>query len=275
MWQKVIGGLVSGVLLVGLVFGLLQRTVLEAVSAPLLALAGIAVQVVLWLVFVPVSFLLNLFFNLLISFFNRLKERFESGELPPEPQLESRTEPPELPDAEEAFEELPPLFSFVIQVIEWLVVAIVVLVLIYLLTKVLRRAYYRLIRESSGIRESVAGEADPMMDIAKLLLKLMPHWARKRRRGAQFTLPDGPQGVVDVLRIYYDLLTVAEKRGVRRLPHETPTEFQDSLVTIFPQDLVRLTTESFNRALYGYHPATADQISLMRSSVKGLTTGPA
>jgi hypothetical protein len=78
---------------------------------------------------------------------------------------------------------------------------------------------------------------------------------------------------VDVLRLYYDLLTLADKRGLRRRSNETATEFQQKLEGLFPRDLVHMTTEAFNRAFYGHHPASGEQIARMRSHMNGLATG--
>ena len=273
-WQKVIGGLVSSVLLVGLFFSLVNKDLLERLSAPLWNLVSTAAQALVWAIVIPIAFVLDLFFNLLISFFSKAREALMRGEMQePRQTGDRRFEPGDFP--EESVEELPPLFEFVIQVIEWVFVGLIVLVLLYLLSKVIRRVFHMLFQEPSGQRESVRDEADPMMDLAKLLLKLIPNWIRRPKRAPGYTLPDGPPGVVEAIRLYYDLLSVAEKRGIPRPPHETASEFQGSLEELFPGDLVRIATEAFNNAFYGHHSAAPDQIASLRSSLRDLATGPA
>ena len=108
------------------------------------------------------------------------------------------------------------------------------------------------------------------MDIAKLMLKLIPDWMGKREGRRAFRLPAGPPGVVDILRMYYDLLALAEDKGYRRRGSQTATEFQGSLERAFPANLVRAVTAAFNRACYGYYPATKEQIAQMRSSLTNI-----
>ena len=73
--------------------------------------------------------------------------------------------------------------------------------------------------------------------------------------------------MVEALRIYYQMVTMAERRGFRRRAHETASEFQATLETVFPRDLVRMATAAFNRAFYGNHPELKERIDQMRTSL--------
>ena len=72
---------------------------------------------------------------------------------------------------------------------------------------------------------------------------------------------------MDALAVYYDMLTAAEGRGLRRAVGVTASEFQTTLEATFPRDLVRTATGTFNRALYGNHPAQHDRIAGMRAQL--------
>ena len=117
--------------------------------------------------------------------------------------------------------------------------------------------------EPDGERDSIRAEADPLYDVARLLFNLLPErW--RRGKGDALSLPEGEPLVVEALRIYYQLLTLAEAKGIARPPWETPVEFQAKLEAIFPHRLVRMATAAFNRACYGYHPSSAEHLSEIR-----------
>ena len=106
----------------------------------------------------------------------------------------------------------------------------------------------------------------------KLLLKLVPGRLIRFRQRERFALPNGPPGVVNALRLYYELLTIAEDKGSVRPRHETPSAFQRTLEGLLPRNLVRMATNAFNRACYGHHPPTDDQAAQMRLSIRNIKT---
>ena len=79
---------------------------------------------------------------------------------------------------------------------------------------------------------------------------------------------------MDALAFYYDLLTAAEGRGLRRATGVTPSEFETTLEAAFPRGLVRAATGAFNRALYGNHPAHGDHIAGMRAELDAAMSEP-
>ena len=100
----------------------------------------------------------------------------------------------------------------------------------------------------------------------KLLIGLLPS---RLRRGPDRTipLPDGEPGIVEALRIYYDILTLAEAKGVVRSPSETPVEFQSKLEQIFAPRLVQMATSAFVRACYGYRASLEEHLTELRLHV--------
>ena len=264
-WPRVITGLVSTILLIGLAFSVLQKGLLASVSAPLVALLDAAMKAILWAIIIPLAYALNVFVELLLKLFDRPVEE-EPGQAAERVRLLERQIGLRAQAAEEA-EEGAGLFYFIVQVVEWVVLALFALLLLYLIYRALRRLWTRAMGPTAGRHESVREDANPASDLARLLLRLIPRWGGKEARQPGFGLPDGPPGVIDVLRIYYELLATAERHGLSRRSHETATEFQEPLEKLFPGDLVRMATEAFNRAIYGHHSASDEEITQMRSSL--------
>ena len=79
--------------------------------------------------------------------------------------------------------------------------------------------------------------------------------------------------MVDVFRIYFAMLVMAEEKGYPRPRTATPVEYQRTLETILPARLVRMATAAFVRACYGHHPAPPEQIEEMRVSLEQLSAG--
>ena len=270
-WPRTIAGLVSGVVLAGLVATLLQRDFLSPVMGALKAL----LLGILWAIFIPIAFVLDAFMNALLGFFDRPfePEISESQEQVRDtfnrfPQALSET----VEEEEQAVETAVNLF----EVAQWALLAVGALLvaglLLYLLVRTSRRSGTSRPEQGPAERESIREGADLASDLARLLWGLTPGWLKGGGRRSGFGLPEGPKGIVEALRIYYALVATAEKRGFRRSPHETATEFQRTLEAVFPRDLVRMSTAAFNRAFYGHHPATEEEIAHMRSSLKGLAS---
>ena len=267
-WPKVIVGVVSAVLALGLVISLLLGGVSSHLSVIMRAAYNGVLFVLIWGVVVPIAFVFNVVIEAAVWSFAWLfrllfGEAQEVVTLTPSPMPLVTSTPSTLLEGIEKQGEP----HIVIQIIGWLLVAAFVLLLFYLLAKGVQRLPGRRPRHVQGHRESIKGNADVAVDLAKLLRNFVPGWLRRRRGRPAFALPEGPRGVVEVLRIYYQLLTAAEERGVGRRSHETVSEFEKRLRDVFPQDLVNMVTKAFDRAFYGHYPASEEQISRLRTSL--------
>jgi hypothetical protein len=273
-WPKAITGIVSIVLLVGLGLGLLRNDLLTSASSTVAGWLFLAVKGLLWGIVVPIAFVLTIFVDAVIAFFSRPYD----PELEPLPSPEPRNAPEstfEGGPVEFVEQEAPGAAFQWIEVIQWVLVAAVTLVVLYFVFKLLVRLARQGKRDTPGDRESVIEDASIGEDIMKLLGRLVPDWMKRRGQRAKASVPHGPSGIVEVLRIYYDLLAMAEAKGFRRRNYQTTIEFQATLQEVFAHDVVRIVTNAFNRAFYGHHPSTDDQIAHMRSSVRGLASGRA
>ena len=84
-------------------------------------------------------------------------------------------------------------------------------------------------------------------------------------------IPDDEAGIVDVFRLYFGMLLLADKGGHPRGLAQTAGEYEQTLEGIFPTGLVRTITAAFNRACYGRHPAPPEQIAEMRTALERLS----
>ena len=108
-------------------------------------------------------------------------------------------------------------------IIGWTILAVIVLVALYLLAMAFRRRRrWRRVAEA-GLRESVIGEADLAYDLTRLLYNMLPRRLKSVRRRRRFNLPEEDPGVVDVFRIYFAMLVMAEEKGLPTTAHSDPS----------------------------------------------------
>jgi hypothetical protein len=266
-WIRVIGGVAGFVVVAGMLFSLLQKSTLTWLSGPLgFILNGIGI-VIFYIFIVPIAFILNFLVGLV---FNLL--RAIAGEPQEEPILLDGIGGTLNALQEGNAEE--PVAAFLLEILKWGGLAVIVAVALLILARAFQRRQRWRQREDENIRESVIEDADPAYDLAKLLYGILPSRLRRRReRKEGLRLPDDDQAIIDVFRIYFGMLVHAEKKGHPRPPSETPTEYQKTLETLLPVDLVRMATFAFIRACYGHHPATTDQITEMRTTLERAVSG--
>ena len=259
-WTRIIGGVVGGIVLVGLVFGILQKSVIDFIAAPLGVLFNALVTVFMYVVVLPIAFVVGYIVLWLFNLFRSLV-----GEPPERPQQEIGAGDFLNDIREQATSSEPSIWG---DVIEWTIVAILALIALALLARGFRRIVRWRRIDEDGEREPIAEEVDPGLDMARLLFDLLPERFRRRRAVTGLRLPDDEQDIVDVFRIYFGMLTIAEARGFRRASNQTPREYRPSLARVFPSRIARMATEAFNRACYGRRPASREQIDEMREIVE-------
>ena len=261
-WLKVIGGSVAVVVGAGLLVSLLQRGALEFIARPLAWLADGLVTVILYVVLLPLIFI----FSLLASGLLELLRRFAAE--PPEEESRAPIEGFQgmMEGLREQAESSDP--SIWVDMLGWAALgAIAVVLLIFLARAFRRRMRWRRV-DREGERESVSEDVDPALDIARLLMGLVPDRLRRRRAGRGLRLPDDERGVVEVFRLYFGMLSAAAAKGMPRAENETPTEYQATLARVFPASLARAATAAFNRACYGREPTSDERIAEMRREME-------
>ena len=254
IWARVIGGVVGVILLAGLLFSLLQRDSLAVVAEPFLLLLRAAAIAFFYVFIIPAAFIIDRVAALL-----RPLLRGEAVDLQSEPGF-----------GEQFLEAARPGSESASNALEWIVLGVVILVAVVILARAFRRRSRRRFVWVEGIRESVREDADAGHDLMELAWGLIPQRFRRRKRRRRAPVPDGEPGVVEALKLYYRMLSVAGSRGSARASSETPLEFQGTLGRIFPVGLARLATEAFNRARYGRHAATSGQLDAIRGQLEDL-----
>ena len=265
-WPKAIGATVAGITTFGLLVALVNRGVLSFLSKPATAALEALARGVLWGIIAPIAFVFDVVVGWLISLlgiFRGEREQPQEEEINPEIQGFLETLQEEQAAASEGF-------ATVLQIIEWALVAIVVIIVLLILGRAFRRVLRGRDRGTEGRRDSMAQDANPVGDVAKLALRLVPDVLKRPQRKG-YRVPDGPPGIVEAFRLYYDLLDTAEEQGITRRKYDTPTEFQGRLERTFPADVVRPSTESFNLAIYADVPADRSMIRRLRQGLRDAT----
>ena len=265
-WPKAIGATVAAITAFGLLVALINRGVLTFLSKPATAALEALARGVLWGIIAPIAFVFDVVVGWLISLlgiFRGEQEQPQEEEINPEIQGFLETLQEEQAAASEGF-------ATVLQIIEWALVAIVVVIVLLILGRAFRRVLRGRDRGTEGRRDSMAQDANPVGDVAKLALRLVPDVLKRPQRKG-YRVPDGPPGIVEAFRLYYDLLDTAEEQGITRRKYDTPTEFQGRLEGTFPSDVVRPSTETFNLAIYADVPADRSSIGRLRQSLKDAT----
>ena len=263
----------SIVLTLGVAFSLLSKGVLSSISGPASSLLGKVAAVIFWAIVVPIGTLFNLAIAAFLKFFSRpFDPEMESSEITVE-EIREGVQQNALEEAELAEEGVQTGYALLLQIIEWGVISILGAITLVVAVFLFSRAYRRMLKPPDGKdgpdRESVREDADPLSDLGGLLSKLGMRWTR-RRKHEDMPLPDGPPGIVEPMRLYYQMLDAAERRGVARLPHQTTQEHRGPLSRLFPTDIVAAVTHAFDRAFYGNHPADANRLDEISRSVEGL-----
>ncbi|MCY4430735.1 MAG: DUF4129 domain-containing protein [Rhodospirillales bacterium] len=271
-WPKVIGLAVVGVLVVGGMFGFLQQEFVAWVTSPIRFVFSRVVEGLLLIVSAPIVLVLEGVNSVIAAVFSR---PFEIDMAP-----EATVTPTPTPGPSQDFGpttgggpdvKAPWFLVFITQFVRYgLVVATVVVVSIFLY--VLARKLAKKLRkgDDESDRESILDEMNFASDIGDLFSDFMSN-VRDLFKGAGrkvFRLPEGPPGVVEALRLYYQMLTTAEQNEVPRPEHYTPNEFRRDLRRVFPNELVEPATEAFNRAQYGDIPTESEEITKMRASFR-------
>lgn len=263
-WPRIISAVVGLVIVAGLLFSFLGQRPLNFIAAPIKLLLDAVITVFLVVVVIPMAYVMEIVLTALFRLFAKL---FGGGE-------------PEELELTEGIGELLSQFrdeaadtgqSMIVQVIEWSVLAVVVLVVLYVLSRAFRRRIRWLRIDQEGARESLSEDVDPAVDLARLLLNLVPDRFRKRKAEYRLQLPDDESEIVDVFRVYFGMLMLAEDRGRHRRASQTPTEYQTSLERVFPRNVVQQVTAAFNRACYGHQPASRAEIDEMRGALEQAT----
>ena len=260
-WPRTIGSLVSAMVIIGVVFALLESVLRTVISRGAQSTGGLLLDRVVtplaiaitYPVIAVMTFIFSLFGDPDTARFGDMGDasaRFEGGVLSGDTGVSGR----------------PMLFD----VLVWAVVAVVIAIALYFIASSLSRRVRRRPPDVQGPRGSVVGDPEPTGGLTNLLFGLLPASLRKRWSMRPYKLPGAEPLVVEALRIYYGILTLAEARGVRREPSETPAELEKRLGSMFPQQLVRMATAAFERACYGDRAPSEAQIAEMRAGLEEL-----
>lgn len=273
-WLKVISVIVSVVLSVGVMISVIHKIITSFLSGQFDS-AGSVIEWVLFIVISPIVFIFELFNKGLMQFFSRDFDPVAAGleentsfEERPEQATSSGTQSSYSPSSDEVSIQTGIDWGDVVGVLTIAFIAVLILVIVFLLAMVIKRGMGVLTENYEGDAESLKGDSNAVVDLAKLLAGLLPRFGFGSKGSDGLRLPDGPPGVVEAIKLYYELLTVGEKNGFPRPIGKTAHEFQGVLEQIIPKNLVSSVTNAFSQALYGRIPAPDSQLDQMKLDMK-------
>ena len=141
---------------------------------------------------------------------------------------------------------------WVLRFLSWVGVFLAISGVAYMLWKSFARRTRTGRDEEGEERERLEVEGDFGEDLAEALASLIGRFGRRRQRGAALPTgdPNDPRAVA--LGAYQSLLVLAADGGIKRLPWQTPEEFEKSLRVRYGPAEVGLLTRAFTRARYGF-----------------------
>ena len=261
-WIRVIVGIVASVVALGALLSLVRSEMLSPARAVVGFIYDILITVVIWVIVIPSSYFVELFLRflgLLVNLFSRGDDEQEPFQGPVELAQQFR----------DTTGEPGGTASILLTSIQWLFIALLILLALYILGMGLRRRFWIPQGESEVPRESIRGEAVPAQDLTDLLIGLIPaRWRGSGRRS--YRVPLGERGITEVFQIYFRLLSLAGLQGSLRPAWETPIEYEGALQSLFLDVSLQPITSAFNRACYGRIPSSDGEIRHMRGIVDGL-----
>ena len=140
--------------------------------------------------------------------------------------------------------------------------------LIYLLFRVFafarRHAHHGYTGYRTERHESIRGDAAALSDFLRLVRTLFPGSSKPDDIGRTV---HGEPGVVEVIGLYYDLLSHATLRGFAFVPAATPLERIETLEEFLPAAPVAEITRRFVAACYGQEGSDALSIAALRAQL--------
>ena len=128
-----------------------------------------------------------------------------------------------------------------------------------------RHAHHRDTGYRTERHESIKGDAAALSDFLRLVRTLFPGSTKSDEIGRT---AHGEPGVVEVIGLYYDLLSHASLRGFTFIPAATPLERVDALKELLPAAPVAEITRRFVAACYGRECSDAPAIAALRERLE-------
>ena len=242
-WARMIAVSVFVIMGLGLLLGLLGGLYGSGGVRLLYAGWGLAVDAVLWALRYPIMWIVWLMQWILSLFPEREDPETETGAGGLSAVEILGIEPDELT------EQGPSLIDAIVNILQYPVIAILVILTFVALTLAFRKFGQRRDTTDDGERESIRGDASVAGDLARLLSGMVPRWLRGKRTRDWIYPQSGP--TAPAFHLYFQTLTMGIKWGMTFHPHQTPTERVPLLQAALPGAPVSEVTAHFNAACYG------------------------
>ncbi|MDA1280229.1 MAG: DUF4129 domain-containing protein [Chloroflexi bacterium] len=266
-WPAVIGISVFSILGVGVVGGLLTGRYGENGVRGLIALWGVFVDAILWILRWPIELAMRAMWAIILWLQNVFVN--EDQEVAPVDTVRPLSQ-----DLETTVKRAENATEYALDALRWPLSILLIVVVFFILVFGYRRFSSRSDRSDDLGRESIRGDADAKADMMKLLSTLMPGWLKRGRRRSLWKWPEGETGVAEVFLLYFDTLAHAIRRGMVFDPNVTPNERTSALAVFLPGAPVDAITGRFNAACYGRQPSDLNELERLRRSVESAADQP-
>ena len=273
-WFSMLLGVVSAAMAVSLVVAsIFSFNLASALLQPLRLLADILVTIFVYVVALP----LGIIAAVLIYIFRFLASLVPQGE-PPQPLgIPGPAQVQEIVEGQ-GTRGFPPEAALVLQ---WVLVALVVLAVVYVLARAMLRFGRGRKRdeETEEVSESLWTWDVFKADLRSFLSNLLGRFRRRKTTVPAAAAPplsitrEADTGEVFSVRdIYRGLLWEARRVGVPRRRPETPTEYQGRLETSLDaeDEALRAITDAYIEERYGGMDASGERLSALNRSWRGL-----
>ncbi|MBM3958610.1 MAG: hypothetical protein FJ314_02400 [SAR202 cluster bacterium] len=262
-WARVVALSVGIIMLLGVLLGLAG----SAYGGGPLRLAGAGLGALrdglLFLISIPLRWIVGGLFE----FLRWLRSMF-GGEMTPIQQPAAPLFGAPTPTAQTGEATGSGLVEAILNIIQYPVMMLLVLGILYLLVIVFRRVRKVDAGEETIDRESIRDQGNPRKDVASLLSRLLPGFARPKRTPEIWRYPLGQPGITEVFRLYFDYVSSAMRHGMELERHRTPAELGPLIMEALPGAPVALMTDRFNAACYGHEPTPPAMIAALEAGLE-------
>jgi hypothetical protein len=265
-WLPIMLGVIGGVVLIGFgVASLMSSDFLGSVGHGLNVVGGFLGKIFNYIV-IPIIYLAEGLVKIFMWFLNLIR-----GSQAEQPAETGNMTMPQIPGTEPG--KLSPAVT---ETIKWVVIAIIIGVIIFILAKAISRFQRRRAREEiEEIRESLWSWRG-LRDDLKLFFNMMgQRFKRKAPAEPRYRFDENATGRLDVREIYRYLQWEAGRSGIARRRHETADEYKGRLERFVPDGSAPLNslTDLYKSVRYGEINATESQVDSANSlwqTIRGL-----
>lgn len=243
-WFPVMFGIVAIILSVGAVFSVLQPGVINLLSRPIIYVASMLGQLLIYVIVVPIAFLIHIVLKAIIWIIGDREPNSAFAQI-----AENSRQRMSLQEfAAESGNDSGFMFSQLFEIgAIFIGVAFIFMILFWAFRR--RTQWGRNVYEKEKMDTSY--DVDPFSDLLRLSRNLFSR-GKSNQIDRTFVIPeDLDEYSADILKSYYEMRQMAENKGVKFKKNLTPEESVSVLSKVFSIENVKFVTQKFVHVCYG------------------------